>query len=80
MKAADTVSLRSNCDIIIYNTNFLYILRYLPMCPPPPKVCASLEDIKKAVDILTVAEKPLVIVGKGKNTKIESPDHIILNN
>ena len=66
-------------SLFMMYVNSLYILRYLPMCPSPPKVCASIEDIKKAVDILTVAEKPLVIVGKGKNAKIESPDRIIHN-
>ena len=29
-------------------------------------MCSSPEDIKSAVDLLTTADKPLVIVGKGK--------------
>lgn len=40
-------------------------VRYVPRCLPPPKVCASSEDVKKAVDLLSAAKKPLVIVGKG---------------
>ena len=40
-------------------------VRYVPRCPPPPKVCASASDIKKTVDLLSSAKRPLVIVGKG---------------
>lgn len=38
----------------------------MPRCPPPPKMCASTEEVRKAVDVLSSAKKPLVIVGKGK--------------
>lgn len=41
-------------------------VRYVPRCPPPPKMCASTEEVRKAVDVLSSAKKPLVIVGKGK--------------
>lgn len=34
-------------------------------CPDPPLICALTEDIRKALDLLTSAEKPLVIIGKG---------------
>ncbi|XP_052246724.1 2-hydroxyacyl-CoA lyase 1-like [Dreissena polymorpha] len=40
-------------------------VRYIPRCPPPPKTCASTEDVKRAVDVLSSAKKPLVIIGKG---------------
>lgn len=41
-------------------------VRYVPRCPPPPKSCATSADIKKAIDLLSSAKSPLVIVGKGK--------------
>ena len=40
-------------------------VRYLQKCPPPPTICASSEDVKKAVSVLSSSKKPLVIVGKG---------------
>ncbi|XP_053373644.1 2-hydroxyacyl-CoA lyase 1-like [Mercenaria mercenaria] len=40
-------------------------VRYVPRCPPPPKVCAATADIKRAIDLLSSAKSPLVIVGKG---------------
>ncbi|XP_005089635.1 2-hydroxyacyl-CoA lyase 1 isoform X2 [Aplysia californica] len=40
-------------------------VRYLPPCPPPPAVFADPDKIKDAIDLITYAEKPLVIVGKG---------------
>lgn len=40
-------------------------VRFLPLCPLPPSVFANPDEIKNAVDLITYAEKPLVIVGKG---------------
>lgn len=40
-------------------------VRYVPRCPSPPKTCASADDVRKAVDVLKSAKRPLVIVGKG---------------
>ncbi|KAL3831765.1 hypothetical protein ACJMK2_023472 [Sinanodonta woodiana] len=40
-------------------------VRYIPPCPPPPRICAPDDMIQKAVDLIMYAEKPLVIVGKG---------------
>ncbi|GFR66606.1 2-hydroxyacyl-CoA lyase 1 [Elysia marginata] len=40
-------------------------VRYVQACPPPPLTYADPNDIKKAVELITVAEKPLVIIGKG---------------
>ncbi|XP_046655286.1 2-hydroxyacyl-CoA lyase 1-like isoform X1 [Daphnia pulicaria] len=36
----------------------------LPL-PDPPKSCAELSDIKRAVDLLKSAQRPLLVVGKG---------------
>ncbi len=33
--------------------------------PEPPKSCAELGDIKKAVQLLRSAKRPLLVVGKG---------------
>lgn len=36
----------------------------LPL-PEPPKSCAELSDIMRAVDLLKSAQRPLLVVGKG---------------
>ena len=36
----------------------------LPL-PEPPKSCAELCDIKRAVELLKFAQRPLLVVGKG---------------
>ena len=36
----------------------------LPL-PEPPKSCAELSDIMRAVDLLKSAKRPLLVVGKG---------------
>lgn len=33
--------------------------------PEPPKSCAELSDVKRAVELLKSAKRPLLIVGKG---------------
>lgn len=33
--------------------------------PPPPRSCAELKDIKRAVELLRSAQRPLLVVGKG---------------
>jgi len=40
-------------------------VRFLSRCPPPPPVFSDPAKIKEAVELITYAEKPLVIVGKG---------------
>ncbi|KAL4221918.1 2-hydroxyacyl-CoA lyase 1 [Mactra antiquata] len=40
-------------------------VRYFPKCPPPPKTSASNDDVRKAIELLRSAKRPLVIVGKG---------------
>ncbi|XP_032691175.1 2-hydroxyacyl-CoA lyase 1 [Odontomachus brunneus] len=40
------------------------IMKIAP-CPPPPLTYPDMRLIKEAVDVLTAAKKPLVIVGKG---------------
>ncbi|XP_052814915.1 2-hydroxyacyl-CoA lyase 1-like [Mya arenaria] len=40
-------------------------VRYVPQCPPPPRMCAAGVDVKRAIDLLSTAKSPLVIVGKG---------------
>ncbi|XP_052818097.1 2-hydroxyacyl-CoA lyase 1-like isoform X2 [Mya arenaria] len=40
-------------------------VRYVPQCPPPPRMCAAGADVKRAIDLLSTAKSPLVIVGKG---------------
>ena len=64
---ASNLHRRVNLMVVqIWNTVFYWFCRYLPRCPAPPKTCSSPEDIKIAVDLITTAEKPLVIVGKGR--------------
>ncbi len=43
--------------------------RPIGRCPPPPKCLADPSSVDKAVKVLSEARKPLVIIGKGKNTK-----------
>lgn len=33
--------------------------------PDPPKSCAELSDINRAIDLLKSAKRPLLVVGKG---------------
>ncbi|KAK7109673.1 hypothetical protein V1264_013673 [Littorina saxatilis] len=40
-------------------------VRYVQNCPPPPPMLSSPNSIKKAVDLLVSAKKPLIVVGKG---------------
>ncbi|KAK7508561.1 hypothetical protein BaRGS_00000127 [Batillaria attramentaria] len=40
-------------------------VRFLQNCPAPPAMYASPANVSKAVDLLTRAKKPLIIVGKG---------------
>ncbi|XP_059171607.1 2-hydroxyacyl-CoA lyase 1-like [Physella acuta] len=40
-------------------------IRFLPACPPPPLVYADPKKIREAVELITQADKPLVVVGKG---------------
>ena len=37
--------------------------------PPPPKCLADPPSVDKALEVLSEAHKPLVIIGKGKDTK-----------
>lgn len=38
---------------------------YPPRCPPPPLTLADPEAVRQAVDALTEAKRPLVVIGKG---------------
>ncbi|XP_078682007.1 2-hydroxyacyl-CoA lyase 1-like isoform X1 [Branchiostoma floridae x Branchiostoma belcheri] len=40
-------------------------LRTVPCCPPPPKVLADPAAVVRATSVLTRAQRPLVIIGKG---------------
>ena len=49
------------------------------VCPSPPKTLANPDKVKEAANLLQYAEKPLVIVGKGKivfsSVVIKTPDN-----
>ncbi|XP_068249580.1 2-hydroxyacyl-CoA lyase 1 isoform X2 [Palaemon carinicauda] len=41
------------------------LVQYSPKCPPPPIMLSCPEAVKEAVDLLSKAKRPLVIIGKG---------------
>lgn len=42
------------------------LLREVSRCPPPPAVLADPGAVKAAVDLITYAERPLIVIGKGE--------------
>lgn len=53
---------------ILLNIKGFLIFFFSPftVCPSPPKTLANPDKVKEAANLLQYAEKPLVIVGKGK--------------
>ena len=45
---------------------FFWLTRYVPASPAPPLAFADPSSVRETVDLITQAEKPLLIIGKGK--------------
>lgn len=52
-------------------------MKFAP-CPPPPLIYPDMRLIKEAVNVLTAAKKPLVIVGKGELARFLDYSRIVL--
>ena len=50
----------------MFQVLFFWLARYVPESPAPPLAFADPSSVREAVDLITQAEKPLLIIGKGK--------------